>query len=104
MTGFLSLLGGFLLLGLGGLTLWRTRRTDDRLLRRYLRRGLLVAGTVLLIALLLFPAALAYVATHTARAAVPAPNLGATPEDVSIKTSDGLRLEAGSCHRETVPR
>ena len=93
LTGFLSLLGGFLLLGLGGLTLWRTRRTDDRLLRRYLRRGLLVAGTVLLIALLLFPAALAYVATHTARAAVPAPNLGATPEDVSIKTSDGLRLE-----------
>ena len=93
LTGFLSLLGGFLLLGLGGLTLWRTRRTDDRLLRRYLRRGLLVAGTVLLIALLLFPAALAYVATHTARAAVPAPNLGATPEDVSINTSDGLRLE-----------
>ena len=92
-TGFLSLLGGFLLLGLGAVILWRTRRIDDRLRRRYLRRGLLVAGTVLLIALVLFPTAIAYVVTHTMRAGVPAPNLGATPEDVSFTTSDGLRLE-----------
>jgi uncharacterized protein len=92
-TGILSLLGGFLLLGIGTVILWRTRRTDDRLPRRYLRRGLVAAGTVMLIALVLFPAALAYVVTHTARATVPALKLGATPEDVSFTTSDGLRLE-----------
>ena len=92
-TGFLSLVGGFLLLGIGIRTLWRTRRTDDRLRRRYLRRGLVLAGVVVLIPLVLLPTAIAYVVTHTARAVVPEPNLGATPEDVSFTTRDGLRLE-----------
>ena len=92
-TGFLSLAGGFVLLGTGIRTLWRTRRTDDRLLVRYLRRGLVLAGVVLLVAFVLFPVSIAHVVTHTARAGVPAPNLGATPEDVSFTTSDGLQLE-----------
>jgi len=92
-TGFLSLLGGFLLLGIGVVTLWRTRRTDDSLRRRSLRRGLVLVGAVLLVGIVLFPASIAYVVTHTARAGVPAPNLGATPEEVSFTTSDGLRLE-----------
>lgn len=92
-TGFLSLAGGFVLLGIGIRTLWRTRRTDDRLLRRYLRRGLVTTGAVLLTGVVLFPVSIAYVVTHTARAVVPSPHLGATPEDVSFTTSDGLRLE-----------
>ena len=92
-TGLLSLLAGFLLLGLGSVTLWRARRTGDSRRRRYLRRGLVLVGSILLIGVVLFPTAIAYVVTHTARAGVPAPNLGATPEDVSFTTSDGLRLE-----------
>jgi uncharacterized protein len=92
-TGFLSLVGGFLLLGIGAVTLWRTRRTDDRRRRRYLRRGLTLVGAVVLIGVVLFPTSIAYVVTHTARAVVPAPNLGAAHEDVSFTTSDGLRLE-----------
>jgi uncharacterized protein len=92
-TGILSILGGFLLLGAGALMLWRTRRTDDRLWWRYLRRALTLAGSVLLLAVVLFPAALAYVVTHTAGSGVPAPNLGATPENIAFATSDGLRLE-----------
>src|ERR671911_801890 len=39
-TGILSILGGFLLLGVGAAMLWRTRRTDDLLWWRYLRRAL----------------------------------------------------------------
>ena len=39
------------------------------------------------------PVSIGYVLTHTARAGVPTPNLGATPENVSFTTSDGLRLE-----------
>ena len=35
-TGLLSLLAGLLLLGLGAVTLWRSRRTDDPLWRRRL--------------------------------------------------------------------
>ena len=92
-TGFLSLAGGFLLLGTGIRTLWRSRRTDDSRRRRYTRRGLAVAGAVLLTGFVLFPTSIAYVVTHTARAVVPEPKLGATPEDVSFTTSDGLRLE-----------
>jgi fermentation-respiration switch protein FrsA (DUF1100 family) len=92
-TGILSILGGFLLLGAGALMLWRTRRTDDGLWWRYLRRALTLAASVLLVAVVPFPAALAYVVTHTAGAGVPAPNLGATPENIAFTTSDGLRLE-----------
>ncbi len=92
-TGFLSLLAGFVLLGVGITTLWRTRRSGDSRRRRYTRRGLAVVGAVLLTGLVLFPTSIAYVVTHTARAVVPEPNLGATPQDVSFTTSDGLRLE-----------
>jgi uncharacterized protein len=92
-TGFLSLVGGLLLLGIGIGTLWRTRRTDDSRRWRYPRRGLVAVGVVVLIPTFLLPTAIAYVVTHTARAVVPSPNLGAAHEDVSFTTSDGLRLE-----------
>ncbi len=45
-TGWLSLAAGVVLVGLGAVTLWRTRRTDDRLRRRYLRRALLVVAAL----------------------------------------------------------
>jgi dienelactone hydrolase len=54
---------------------------------------LISVGVLALIAIVLFPTSIAYTLTHTARASVPAANLGATPEDVSFTTSDGLRLE-----------
>jgi hypothetical protein len=92
-TGFLSLLGGLALLGIGSVTLWRTRRTDDRLLRRYLRRAGITLGALLIASQVLFPTAIAYVVTHTARAEVPTPSLGAAHEEVAFTTSDGLRLQ-----------
>ena len=92
-TGFLSVLGGAILLGIGIRTLWRARRSGDSRRRRYTRRILASVGVVLLTGLILFPASIAYVVTHTARAVVPEPHLGATPENVSFTTSDGLRLQ-----------
>lgn len=91
-TGWLSLAAGFVLVGLGAVTLWRTRRTDDSLRRRYLRRGLLTVAGLLVATQVMFPVVLAQVLTHTARAHVPTPNLGADHEDVTFTTSDGLRL------------
>ena len=41
----------------------------------------------------LFPLALSYVFTHSARAVVPSPELGAPYENVSFTTSDGLTLK-----------
>src|SRR5918994_652278 len=92
-TGLLSIPAGLLLLGLGALTLWTSRKMNARLWWRYSRRLLIAAGALVLGAQVLFPTALAYVVTHTARAEVPAPSLGAAHEDVAFRTSDGLRLQ-----------
>jgi hypothetical protein len=92
-TGWLSLAAGLVLVGLGAVTLWRTRRMDDSLRRRYLRRVLLTIAGLIVVTQIMFPLVIARVVTHTARAHVPTPNLGAAHEDVAFTTSDGLRLE-----------
>ncbi len=91
-TGLFSLLAGLVLIGVGALTLWRSRRRDDRLWWRYGRRALLVVVAAVVASVFLFPIAIAYVVTHAARAHVPAADLGAPYEDVEFTTSDGLRL------------
>ena len=82
-TGLLSIPAGLLLLGLGALTLWTSRKLNARLWWRYSRRLLIAAGALVLGAQVLFPTALAYVVTHTARAEVPAPSetTAARPSD-----------------------
>jgi hypothetical protein len=92
-TGLLSILAGLLLIGFGAVTLWRSRRTDDQLWWRYLRRVLLVAATFLLAVSVLIPVAIAYVVTHAARATVPTADLGAPYDEVEFTTADGLRLK-----------
>jgi uncharacterized protein len=91
-TGLLSLGAGVLLLGLGAVTLWRTRRSDGNRARRYLRRGLLALAGAIVAFAVVFPLALGYVTTHVGRAVVPPDHLGVTHEDVSFTTADGLRL------------
>jgi dienelactone hydrolase len=92
-TGIMATLGGVGLLIVGTRTLWRSRRTDDGAFRRYLRRSVLTAAALVLIAQGLFPTAIAYVLTHTARAEVPTARLGAAHEEVEFTTSDGVRLQ-----------
>ena len=91
-TGLLAIPAGLTLIAIGAITLWTTRRTDDHLARRYLRRLLLTSGGVAAAYLLLFPLLLSYVFTHAARAGVPGAQLGAAYEQVTFKTGDGLRL------------
>jgi dienelactone hydrolase len=92
-TGLLTIPAGLLLFGLGAATLWTTRRTNDRLLRRYPRRFVQAAVAVVGGYVVLFPLALSYVFTHSARAVVPTAQLGAAYETVSFTTSDGLTLK-----------
>ena len=74
-----------LLIGLGAVTLWRSRRTDDRLWWRYLRRSRSWSAAVFVfVSAVLFPFSVAYVVTHAARATVPAADLGAPYEDVAV--------------------
>ncbi len=92
-TGLLAIPAGLALIGLGAVSLWRTRRPSRSRTRRYLRRALLaVAGAVA--AYQLLSIAYAYVFTHTARAVVPEARLGVGYQNVTFTTSDGLELAA----------
>ena len=92
-TGFLALAAGIVLVVLGVVTLWSSRRTDDSLARRYGRRALLTLAGFVVLAVLVAPLAIAYGFTHASRAVVPPARLGSEYEDVSFKTSDGLTLK-----------
>jgi uncharacterized protein len=91
-TGLLAIPAGLLLVGIGLVTLWKSRRGGG-LIRRYLRRAVLAAGLLLGLYFIVYPVSEAYVVTHSARAYVPTPQLGVAYEDVAFTTSDGLRLE-----------
>ena len=91
-TGLLAIPAGLMLLVVGVVTLWRSRRLDERMPRRYLRRALLgVAGLVVLV-VGIYPLVSSYGQTHIGRAVVPEPELGADFEEVSFTTDDGLEL------------
>jgi hypothetical protein len=92
-TGLLTIPAGLLLLGLGVVTLWRTRRIEGNRAWRYTRRLLFGAAGVVVVYALVLPIGLGYVTTHIGRAVVPANELGVAYENVSFTTSDGLELE-----------
>jgi uncharacterized protein len=91
-TGLLAIPAGLGLLGLGATTLWRSRRLDDRRAWRYPRRLLVGGAGVAVTLLLVFPVVFGYTITHVGRAVVPAAELGAPHRDVTLETSDGLKL------------
>ena len=92
-SGLLAIPAGVLLIGLGALTLFRTRRVEGNLAWRSARRGLFGFAGLLVGMFIVFPTAYAYITTHTARAVVPENKLGSAYEDVSFETSDGLTLK-----------
>jgi hypothetical protein len=92
-SGLLALPAGLLLLGVGVVELWGSRRHTPNPWWRYSRRVVLgVVGAGALYQFFL-PVGVAYLATHAAHAKVPAPDLGAAHEEVTLRTSDGLSLE-----------
>jgi uncharacterized protein len=92
-TGLAAIAGGLLLIGVAVATLWRSRRTDESLPRRWVRRSLTAIGVVLALYVFLLPFLVSYVLTHTARAFVPVAHLGAAHQNVTFTTADGLRLK-----------
>jgi len=91
-TGLLAIPAGLLLGGVGVFTLWRSRK-GGRPIWRYARRAALTLAFLIGLYVVLYPFAESYVLTHAARAYVPTPQLGATFEEVSFTTSDGLQLQ-----------
>jgi esterase/lipase len=92
-TSLLSLPAGLVLIGLAASILWRSRRTDDGLVWRYIRRALIGIAAVAAGLLLVTPFLVAYGTTHLARGFVPEADLGVEYEDVTFTTADGLELE-----------
>jgi uncharacterized protein len=90
-TGLLTIPAGLLLVAIGFVTLWRTRK-NGKPIRRYVRRALLAVGLLLGVLFISYPLSESYVVTHTGRAFVPPVTLGTAYEDVSFTTGDGLRL------------
>jgi hypothetical protein len=92
-TGLLAIPAGMVLIGLGAVTLWRTRRTEGSLAWRYARRGLLgVAGLIVGVSVVMI-VGFSYGTTHIGRAVVPPDHLFVAHENVTFRTSDGLELE-----------
>jgi uncharacterized protein len=91
-TGLLAIPAGLVLLAVGVVTLWRSRRLDERMPRRYLRRALIGVGGLIVGVMVVFPLVSSYGYTHIGRAVVPKPHLGADFEEVSFTTGDGLEL------------
>ena len=89
-TGLVSIPAGLTLIGLGAVTLWRSRRRDDRLWWRYSRRCSSPPARAVRHGRRPIPVTVSYVVTHAARDHVPAADLGAPYEDVEFRTSDGL--------------
>jgi uncharacterized protein len=91
-TGLLCLPAAVLLLGVGAVTLWRTRRTEGSLWWRYPRRAL-IGAAAFVPAVLVVVVGFSYGTVHNGRAVVPADQLGVPHEDVKFETADGLELE-----------
>jgi hypothetical protein len=94
VTAVLAGVAGVGLLALAAAVLWHTRRLDEPLARRYLRRSIVALAGVLVAYLLVMPVAIAIVATHKARSPVAVADLGRPYERVTLRTWDGLSLAA----------
>jgi uncharacterized protein len=92
VTALLALAAGIVLVALGAMILWRSRRLDERLLRRYGRRALVATAALVGVYFLVLPVGLAIVVNHKARSPVAAADLGAPYRDIVVRTQDGLTL------------
>jgi dienelactone hydrolase len=91
-TGVASIAAGAALLGLGGYTLWASRRLDDGHAWRYARRALIGFGGLVVFVELLLPVLIGYGTTHIARSDKNIGTLDLAHLDVSLRTSDDLDL------------
>jgi uncharacterized protein len=91
-TGLASIAAGAALLGLGGYTLWTSRRLDDRRAWRYARRGLIGVAGLLVLVELVVPVLIGYGTTHIARSDKNTGTLDLRHVDVNLMTSDDLDL------------
>jgi len=91
-SGLPAAAAGLALVAVGGREIWRSRcRTGSRV-RRYTRRALKALGAAMVVLQIAYPVIETYAITNTSQRAVPTSTLGVPTEDVTLRTSDGVRL------------
>jgi uncharacterized protein len=93
-TGLLSIPAGLLLIALGAVTLWTTRRTEGSVRRKCARRSLIGVATIAFAFYVVLPLGISYVSTHVGRLPPQDVDLGASVEQVTFTTSDGITISA----------
>ena len=92
-SGFLAIPAGLLLAGVGVTELWRSRRRDDRLLRRTAAGSPSPSGSVVVAYVVVFPFFLSYVFTHLARTGRTGGKARREVRERRVSTKDGLTLK-----------
>ncbi len=90
ITGLLLIPAGATLLWLASLVLWRSRKPGRA---RYFRRAAWVAVAMLAAYWIVLPVGMAAYATHRPQTSVHGNLAGVEYEDVTVETSDGVRLQ-----------
>ena len=93
-SGLLAGAAGLVLIGVGAVTLWRSRRRDGGRARRLGRRALVTASGAVVAVVVVVPVAAAYVITHVTLPSPDHVDLGVPYEEVTVSTTDGLDLRA----------
>jgi dienelactone hydrolase len=92
VTGIAQAAAGALLIVAAAVCAWRSRRLDERPARRYARRTLVGVAAFLVLYEVVYPVALAGVATQRVRWTVPEARLGGPALPVRLRASDGIAL------------
>ena len=91
-TGLLAAIAGIALVGVGGREVWRGRRRTGGRARRYARRSVKGVAALMVVLQIVYPVVESYAITNAVQRSIPTPTLGVATEDVTLRTSDGLRL------------
>jgi uncharacterized protein len=97
-SGITAAAAGLVLLAVGPVVLWRSRKTNGSRRRRYLRRagsvGIAASTAAVAGLFLVLPVGFSYGYTHIGRTSASVDEVGVAHESVTITTSDGIDLSA----------
>ena len=103
-TGLLSIPAGLMLVTIGLVLLWTTRRRDGGRRRRLARRCLIGAASIAVAFYIVLPIGISYVSTHIGRLPATRVDLGPTVEDVDVHDDATASRSPGHISRRGTER